>query len=297
MKNSKNDWESTNSRVSKATRKILNEYLLSIKLANKSMATIKKYRWLLERFLIDCKVPLDELTSSHVLNWYNKFCKGKKAKTMALYLSILSSFFTFCLDEEYVDRILIKRRWRPSIPYALPKFLSEQEYAQVKLMTETMPLRDRALVLFLFSSGCRSLEVVHLKIQDVDLKKRTAQVTGKGKKIRKVHFSEECSFVLQDYLSTRTYIPNDPLFMNKFGQSLQKNGIYLIIKKLGKIAELPQSLHPHVCRHTFATNLLARGAELEFIADELGHVNLNTTRVYARIPTEDMRIAYHNIMG
>ena len=89
----------------------------------------------------------------------------------------------------------------------------------------------------------------------------------------------------------------EPLFMNKYGQPLQQNAIYQIIRKLGKLAGLEQSLHPHCCRHTFATNMLARGAELEFIADEMGHTNLNTTHVYARIPTEDIMLAYQNIMG
>lgn len=63
------------------------------------------------------------------------------------------------------------------------------------------------------------------------------------------------------------------------------------------MAGMKQSLYPHCCRHTFATNTLARGATLEFIADQLGHVNLNTTRIYARILTEDMIIAYQNKMG
>lgn len=85
--------------------------------------------------------------------------------------------------------------------------------------------------------------------------------------------------------------------MNKFGESLQQVGIYKIATKLGKMTGLEQTLHPHCCRHTFATNMLARGAALEFIADEMGHNDLNTTRVYARIPTEDMILAYQNIMG
>jgi integrase/recombinase XerD len=85
--------------------------------------------------------------------------------------------------------------------------------------------------------------------------------------------------------------------MNHRGMSLSPNGIYEITKKLGKKAGLKQSLHPHVFRHTFATNMLARGAEIEFIAEEMGHSNLNTTRIYARIPTEDMMLVYQNIMG
>lgn len=280
-----------------ATRTILNEYLLSLKLSNKAEATIIKYRSILERFLSDCLVPIEELKPEIVLKWLNEFSVNKKPKSVDLYLSCLSSFFKFCLAEDYMEIVIIKKRWRPKIPQSLPKFLNEHEYARVKQVAESLSLRDRAIVLLLFSSGCRRAEVSNLSIQDLDFDKRTAEVKGKGKKIRHVHFSIECALVLKDYLCTRTYEITDALFVNKFGHRLQPGGIFKVTEKLGKKAGLQQSLHPHCCRHTFATNMLAKGADLEFIADEMGHADLNTTRVYARIPTEDMILAYQNKMG
>ena len=290
-------WISTHERIPKQTRMILNEYLLSLKLANKAEATITKYREFLERFCSECLVELDSLTSEEVLSWVNKFSVGKKESTVIMVLSILSSFFKFCLEEDYMDTTLMKKRWGPKMPQPLPKFLTEQEYTRVKMTAELLPLRDRAIVLFLFSSGCRRSEVAQLLIQDVDLNRRTVVVQGKGKKFREVHFSEECALIIKDYLETRSGDISEPLFMNKYGKALQPSGIYKITTKLGKLASLEKSLHPHCCRHTFATNMLARGAKLEFIADEMGHTNLNTTRVYARIPTEDIMLAYQNIMG
>ncbi|MGA5690640.1 tyrosine-type recombinase/integrase [Cytobacillus pseudoceanisediminis] len=297
MRSPKKYWECTNDEISSKIRKILNEYLLSLKLANKAEATVIKYRWILERFFSECKISLEALTSDDVLNWLNEFSLDKKPKTVDLVLSSLSSFFQFCLAEEYLESMVIKKRWRQKIPQSLPKYLTEQDYARVKKSAEDLSPRDRSLILFLFSSGCRSSEASQLNIKDVNIEKRTAEVKGKGKKIRYVHFSEECALVLKDYLKTRTGDMEKPLFMNKFGKRLTKSGIYGITTKLGKLARLNQSLHPHCCRHTFATNMLARGADLEFIADEMGHANLNTTRVYARIPTEDMILAYQNKMG
>lgn len=297
MKSSQKYWISTNEAISVQTKTILNEYLLSLKLENKAEATISKYRSILERFFSECTVPIDSLISDNVLKWFQSFSHGKREKTLDLVLSILSSFFKFCIEEDYMDTMVIKNRWRPKIPKSLPKYLNEQEYARVKLTAEQLPLRDRVLVLFLFSSGCRRFEVTQLTIQDVDLEKRTARVKGKGKKIRTIHFSEECGLLLKDYLRSRSADKTEPLFLNKFNNALGEGGIYKITKKLGELAGLKQTLHPHVCRHTFATNMLARGAELEFIADEMGHNDLNTTRVYARIPTEGMLIAYQNIMG
>lgn len=296
MEITKKYWQSSNRDIPLSTRTILNEYLLSLKLEKKAEATITKYCYILEVFFSECPVSLDQLTSVDVLNWLNEYSLDKKPRTMDLVLSTLSSFFNFCLAEEYLANTVIKKRWRPKIPNSLPKYLNESEYARVKLAAESLPLRDRALVLFLFTSGCRRSEVSNLNIEDVDINRRTAKVNGKGNKIRHVHFSDECALLLKEYLEKRSDDANGPLFMNKFGHRLKKTGIFNIVKKLGEKAGLNQSLHPHCCRHTFATTMLARGADLQFIADELGHKNLNTTRIYARIPTEDMILKYQNIM-
>ena len=287
MKESSDYWKSN--LEDESTRVIMNEYLLGLKLENKAGRTIRNYRWFLERFFNVCTVSLQLLTSEDVRKYLNQFATGKKEKTVDAYLSALS--------EEYIERVVIKKRWRPKIPNSLPKYLNETEFARVKVVAENLGPRDRALILFLFSSGCRSSEVSFLLIKDVNFEKRTAEVTGKGRRIRKVHFSEECAIALGEYLNTRNSNGIDSLFLNNSGQRLEPKSIYYITRKVGKKAGLQQSLHPHCCRHTFATNMLARGATLEFIADELGHSNLNTTRIYARILTEDMILSYQNIMG
>jgi integrase/recombinase XerD len=298
MKNSKNNyWESKNSDIPLESRMILNEYLLSLKLENKAISTVIRYCGILERFLNECRIPLSELQSEDVRKWIEEFSKGKKPKTINLVIFTLTSFLNFCLDEEYMEVTVMKKRWRPRIPKSLPRYLDEYEYARVKRFSEQLPLRNRAIVLFLFTSGCRVSEVTNLNIDDVNIAKRTAVVLGKGKKIRHVHFSEECALVLQAYLKTRSCDSTKPLFLNRYGQRFHERGIQLILKLLGKEVGLNQKLHPHVCRHTFATNMLARGADLQFIADEMGHEDLNTTRVYAQIPTEDLKMKYQNIMG
>lgn len=290
-------WISEHEGIPVKTKNIFNEYLLSLKLENKAEATVSKYRSIIEKFLAECIIPLEDLTSPDVLLWFNRYSINKKPKTVDLVLACLSSFFKFCLEEEYMESMVIKNRWRPKIPHSLPNYLNEQEYARVKTAAERLSLRDRAVVLFLFSSGARCAEVAQLRIQDVNLDKRIVKVLGKGKKIRDVHISEECALVLREYLHTRTPKESEPLFLSKFKQHLGTQGIYKITTTLGKQAGLNRTLNPHSCRHTFATNMLARGAEIEFIADEMGHKNINTTRVYARIPSEDMMNAYQNIMG
>lgn len=112
--------------------------MLSIKLTNKAEGTISKYRSILERFFRECLVPLSKLTSDDVLKWLKAFSDGKKEKTLDLVISTLSSFFNFCLVEGYLDTVVIKQRWRPKIPQSLPKYLTEQEYARVKMTAECL---------------------------------------------------------------------------------------------------------------------------------------------------------------
>ncbi|PSL40537.1 integrase/recombinase XerD [Salsuginibacillus halophilus] len=290
-------WVLVNEQLDSHTREVINEYLLSLKVSNKSETTIVKYRRNLDMFFRTVNVPLTDLTSDEVLNWLNDYTKGRKPKTVALMFSTLSTFFSFCQAEDYLDQPLLKRRWRPKLPDALPKYLTDKEVALVKMKAEGLPLRDRTIISFLLSSGCRRSEVSHLNVSDIDLNKRTAEVRGKGKKVRTVHFSIECSLLLKAYLNHRPPSKDDALFLTHSGDRLQPIGIYKTVVRVGKEAELLQRFTPHGCRHTFATTMMSRGADLEFIGAELGHTDLNTTRVYARVPSEKLRTAYQKIMG
>lgn len=149
------------------------------------------------------------------------------------------------------------------------------------------------MTLFL-SSGCRLSELSGLDVADIDLENKTAVVLGKGSRIRRIHFSKECAFVLRQYLAQHP--GHGPLFLNCRGNRLGNTGIFKIVKRIGRMANLPDDLSPHKLRHTFATNLLARGADLQFIATELGHSNLNVTQRYTRIPNEDLIMEYRRAM-
>jgi len=290
-----NYWIIENDSISSQNRIVANAYLKVLKLANKSEATIDKYRSVIERFLIDCPKNLDELYPEDVHTWLKHRFGDKKERTQELILAVLSGFFKFCLNEDYIERTLTKNRWRPNIPKSLPKYLNDHELARVKLQAERLPLRDRALIEFLFSSGCRRSEVVGLNVEHLDISERTAQVMGKGRKLREVHFSEETALLLNDHLLNHP--DHEPaLFISKFNKRLGPQGVYSICRKLGNRAELPQNLSPHCCRHTFATSMLARGADLQFIGEELGHYDLNTTRIYARIPSEEIMGEYRKRM-
>ncbi|KJS15383.1 MAG: integrase [Peptococcaceae bacterium BRH_c4b] len=286
-------WIIEHEKLDPQTKNIANEFLRCIKLSKKSPGTIDKYRRILQKFFTECPKPLHQLVPDDVLNWLRTFYGDRKERTNSMALAVLSSFFKFCHAEEYIDRALIKNRWRPRLPKSLPKYLNSSELARVKLQAEKLSVRDRALVQFLLTSGCRRSEVSGLNVEDVDLDSRIARVVGKGNKVREVHFDEETALLLKEYLYSHP--DKKPLFLNKFGDRLMSKGIYAITTRLGKKAGLANNFSPHCCRHTFATNMMSRGADLEFIGNELGHRDLNTTRIYARIPSEELIASYRKI--
>jgi integrase/recombinase XerD len=294
----KNYWTIEKENISPKSKMIADRYLENLKLNNKLENTIKKYRSVLQIFLADCSKELAQLVADDVLDWINARYGDKKEKTIDLVLSVLSSFFQFCQAEKYVDRKLTKNRWRPRLPKSLPRYLNDAEVARLKIAAEKGPLRDRAILLFMLSSGCRLMEIAGLNLKDICMENRTALVTGKGEKVRHVHFNEETAFLLEKYIASHPQDKEDTaaLFLNKFGRRLTRSGIYNLIKKIGAEAGLEKNFSPHSCRHTFATNMLARGADLKFVMVELGHGDPNTTRIYASIPSENMFYEYNRIM-
>lgn len=288
-------WIIKSSLIEPQSKIIANDYLSLLKFRNLSYHTIVSYRWVLEMFLTHTYKPLDELEPDDILSWL-KTQNDKSRKTVNLYLTILSCFFQFCYTEEYINRQLIKKRWYPKIPESIPKYLDNHEQARLKLASETMSIKKRAIVEFLLSSGCRRSELTALNIEDVDLENCTAKVIGKRKKIREVHFSIEASLLIKEYLKERQS-DNNALFVTRTGNRIHNCEVYRITTDLGKKAGLKYSLNPHRYRHTFASNMLARGGEIEFISDELGHVDLNTTLIYTKIPGQDIIDEYNKKMG
>ncbi|WP_064093160.1 tyrosine-type recombinase/integrase [Rossellomorea aquimaris] len=190
----------------------------------------------------------------------------------------------------------MKSRWAPRLPQPVPKYVEKRGIAKVRIQTEKKILRDQLLFEFLLSSGCRVAEAQQLDIDDVNLEYRTARITGKGEKIRQVHFTERCAYLFEKYLESH---PKNvkAVFISSKGKRLSKRRIQIIINEIGEEAGVTPRLYPHKLRHTFATELLAKGADLSFIGGELGHSDIATTRIYARLPKKEIISMYRKFMG
>lgn len=197
----------------------------------------------------------------------------------------------------------------------LPSFLFEDEMARLLEMPRLpdpsaaadgdgfWKLRDRAVLEALYSTGCRISELVSLDLADLDLKNRSALVMGKGSKERNVFLGAEALAALREYLSLRERhlrggaSSPDPdaqkaLFINHRGKRITDRGVRFVLASYLRAANFGKRVTPHTFRHSFATHLLDRGADIRAVQELLGHSSLTTTQVYTHVGLERLKKVY-----
>ena len=192
----------------------------------------------------------------------------------------------------------------------LPSFLFEEEMARlIELPSQTAcsgddsfwKLRDRAVLETLYSTGCRISELVSLDMAEVDLKNSSALVMGKGSKERNVFLGATAVAALRQYLSCRSlHTPRAggspdsarALFINQRGGRITDRGVRFILGEYLARANLGKRVTPHTFRHSFATHLLDRGADIRAVQELLGHASLSTTQVYTHVGLERLKKVY-----
>lgn len=289
-------WKSSNVYLNPTNQEMVNEFLLSQKVENQSKGTVIRYREYLDRFFKNRKEVYSSVTSDDILQWITEQHANMKETTISNRLSILSSFFNFCIQESLIESSPIKKRWFPRLPKPVPQYLEKEDIAKLRHRSEKDSLRNQAMIEFFLSSGCRVSELHSLDRSDVNLENRTAHVLGKGGKIRMVNFSEKCAVLLERYLASSNQEAT-ALFVMTTGRRIGIRRIQIIVRNIGREAAVESRLSPHRLRHTFATELLAKGADLSFISDELGHTDVSTTQIYARLPKREIISLYRKYRG
>ena len=265
---------------------------------NYSRHTILNYKLDLEHF----KNFLGELSLEKVdyliLRKYLAALKEKnlKSRSVSRRLSALRTFFKFLIREGLLKNNPVASLSSPKQDKPLPLFLTEEEVT--KLIEAAQPkdergLRDRAVMETLYSTGIRVSELVGLNIEDIDFIGGVAKVMGKGKKERIVPIGDIALSTIRAYLERRKkHIEAQALFLNKSGRRITDRGVRNIIDKYIRMASIKQGVSPHTLRHSFATHLLDRGADLRSVQELLGHVNLSTTQIYTHLTTEKLKKVY-----
>ena len=227
--------------------------------------------------------------------------EGRSPKSVARAVACFRGFYRFLvvtghLPNNPADDLRAPRAWR-----TLPRFLSVEEVDRLlggPDVSEPRGLRDRALIEVLYATGLRVSELVNLKPQDLNLESGYLTTTGKGRKQRLVPLGDEAASWVARYLKEgRPALlrkrASPRLFVNaRGGTGLSRVGFWKILTAYGRQAGIGTSLSPHVLRHSFATHLLDRGADLRAIQMMLGHADLSTTQIYTHILDARLRAVY-----
>ncbi|MCA9248337.1 MAG: tyrosine recombinase XerC [Planctomycetales bacterium] len=226
---------------------------------------------------------------------------GYSKSTIARRLASLRSFFRFGQREGWVRSNPAKALRNPRKSKKLPHFLSTDEID--RLLTAPagntpMGLRDRAILETLYSAGLRVSELVGLNDGDIDQAAGVVLVRGKGRKERMAPLGSHALRALDAWLSVRELSerePHDyraPTFTNRFGRRLTTRSVGRMLEKYLAETGLDQRTSPHTLRHSFATHLLDRGADIRSVQELLGHKSLVTTQIYTHVSTANLRAAY-----
>lgn len=209
-------------------------------------------------------------------------------------ISTLKSFFKFLVKEGILDNNPADVLVYPRADKNLPKFLTEEEIRKILQAVEEDNVwgwRDKALLEFLYSTGARVAEVSSLKVENVDFISGIVKVEGKGRKERLLPLGEPAVLAIKKYLDLRPYRCNY-LFINRKGTKLSERGIRLIVEKYIKKIALSLKVSPHTFRHSFATHMLNRGADLRSVQELLGHSSISTTQIYTHLSIDNLKKVY-----
>jgi len=223
--------------------------------------------------------------------------KGNKSRTLNRKLSVVRMFYKFLYTEGKIDHNPVEGVSSPRLGRKIPSFLSEKEVEallEAPSVDEPYGPRDRAILEVVYGAGLRISELVNLNLTDLNLKGGWVKVLGKGSKERIVPLGREACRWVRIYLRKRRIETTDKLslFCNRYGKRLSRQACWKITKKYSQKSGITKKISPHTLRHSFATHLLSRDADLRFVQELLGHTNISTTQIYTHITQERLKKVY-----
>lgn len=278
-----------------------------VKVRQYSEKTSVSYAYDIARFLLflrQAKVPKDKVDKETIRTYLLTLNVEEKARTtIRRHVASLRHFYHYLYKYKGYEENPFETTATPKGKRKLPRFLSHEEINDFLNLdgkrTDRLAKRDQAILELMFASGLRAAETIGLKTADVHLDERYVHVFGKGSKERDVPFSQKAKEALQDYLvSTRPLLldgkekDDGTLFLSQRGHKLSERGLESLVEKAAKKAGFTLKVHPHMLRHTFATELLGNGADLRVIQELMGHSSINTTSIYTHVTYDDLRQTY-----
>lgn len=280
---------------------VLDDFLKHITLERGlSKHTCAAYEGDLRQYLesLKGKDPL-KATSDDVSDflWDLKTKQNLEARSLARKIETLRSFYAFQAAERRIEKSPVEGMRAPKLPSRLPKALPAQEVE--RLLSAPTPnyesLRTRAMVELLYATGMRVSELLGLKLDALNLQDGWVRVLGKGSKERLIPMHQRAITMLRQYLAERERrhkAAGTEVFLSRRGGALSRPQFWRDLVALGKAAGLKAKLHPHLLRHSFATHLLAGGADLRSVQELLGHASLSTTQIYTHVDASALKSSH-----
>ena len=279
-----------------------------------SSHTIDAYRNDLDRFILSFPKTLSDLNQIDKDMIYNflseEFDKNYKSKTIARRLASIKSLFKYLIRSEQISQNPSINIKTPKVEKKLPNFVDIKvidKLMEIPDIKTTKGVRDRAIIELFYSTGIRLSELANLDLSSIiiDSNKNTGEenymvkVLGKGEKERIIPFGKEAKYWIDKYLNTRGFsinsgLGNLPLFANSKEKPVAYSTIKRRIRNYIKLVSEGEGLGPHILRHSFATHMIDRGADIRSVQELLGHSSLSSTQIYTHIKPERMKKVHAN---
>lgn len=259
----------------------LDQLETELKLRGFSERTVKSYLFYNNKFLSYVNKQPEEVAEDDIRAYLANLMgdRKKNAATVALVRAALKFFYDGVLRKNIVT---LKT---PKIQKKLPTVLSREEVK--RLLESTSNFKSKLILMVLYSSGLRVSECCGLKVNDLELEQKIGWVrNGKGGKDRLFILPEGIIEGLRSFIRSKS---TEHLFTNKAGTPLSARNVQKIVANAAKRAGISKSVSPHTLRHSFATHLLESGESIRKIQELLGHSNLQTTQIYTKVSTEELR--------
>ncbi|MCM8792080.1 MAG: site-specific tyrosine recombinase XerD [Candidatus Omnitrophica bacterium] len=226
--------------------------------------------------------------------------KKLSSSSVARRLSAIKAFYRFLLREKIISSDPTEAIQSPKIWKKIPTTLSVEEIEKIIFQADIrtkMGIRDRAILETMYATGMRISEISNLKLEQVNLEMGFLRCIGKGNKERIIPLGRHASYAISRYLQeSRNFFlgkkTSEFLFLNRRGRKISRQGLWKIIKKYAHRARINKQVKPHIIRHSFATHLLERGADLRSVQEMLGHSDVSTTQIYTHINRDRLKMIH-----
>ena len=269
--------------------------------------TTSAYRYDLYKFakyLESCQVTsMDKVTKDHLTRYLLKLKqKGLSTNSISRNLAAIKMFFRFLVSENYLKVNIASVIESPKLWKKLPEALNLNEVEKLLLSPNGkgwISVRDRACLELLYATGMRVSEIVGLKLSDLNLDVGFVRCLGKGSKERIVPLGRTAKKAIEKYLHktrpklVKKKVSESGLFITRLGKKMSRQNFWKMLKNYSHTAGIKKNISPHMLRHSFATHLLERGADLRVVQELLGHANISTTQIYTHINKERLKSIHH----